>query len=303
MIYSSRLLAGFVFALSLSVHGIAGYLFAPDETVEVEGGVEVASVALGNSFQDVAQGVLTPQEPKSSVQPETTQTKTVAPIKALDQTAPVKTASHQATPLTALKPTPEKLPLVKSVALESAKPNAPEITKPLKIEKPEPLAKPEPQVIEADSLDNSPKPRPIKRPVQTPQKTAPKKKPAPKGQKQPKQVKGQTNGQKAATSATQSSAKTKATTQAGNAARSNYAGKVNRKITRVRRPKTRDRGTVKITFKIAPNGQLSTVRVSKSSGKASLDKAALDLVRRAAPFPKPPKGINLVFSKTFKFGK
>ncbi len=47
-------------------------------------------------------------------------------------------------------------------------------------------------------------------------------------------------------------------------------------------------GTVKVAFEIDPKGALASERVAQSSGSATLDKAALLLVRRAAPFPAPP---------------
>lgn len=47
-------------------------------------------------------------------------------------------------------------------------------------------------------------------------------------------------------------------------------------------------GTVKIAFEIDAGGGLASERVAQSSGSAALDKAALFLVRRAAPFPAPP---------------
>lgn len=47
-------------------------------------------------------------------------------------------------------------------------------------------------------------------------------------------------------------------------------------------------GTVKVAFEIDAGGGLASERVAQSSGSTTLDKAALLLVRRAAPFPAPP---------------
>ena len=47
-------------------------------------------------------------------------------------------------------------------------------------------------------------------------------------------------------------------------------------------------GTVKVAFEIDAKGGLASERIAQSSGSASLDQAALLLVRRAAPFPAPP---------------
>jgi protein TonB len=50
-------------------------------------------------------------------------------------------------------------------------------------------------------------------------------------------------------------------------------------------------GTVLILFQLSANGELRFADVSQSSGNILLDKIALRSVRRAAPFPLPPKGI------------
>ncbi|NVK34590.1 MAG: energy transducer TonB [Rhodobacteraceae bacterium] len=75
--------------------------------------------------------------------------------------------------------------------------------------------------------------------------------------------------------------------EAGNAATSNYKGKVQRKLRRARRGvRGSGRATVIIAFTIGRNGQLLSARIAKGSGKKNLDSAALDTVRRASPFPK-----------------
>ena len=47
-------------------------------------------------------------------------------------------------------------------------------------------------------------------------------------------------------------------------------------------------GTVKIAFDVDAKGGLASERVASRSGSAALDRAALALIRRAAPFPAPP---------------
>lgn len=47
-------------------------------------------------------------------------------------------------------------------------------------------------------------------------------------------------------------------------------------------------GRVTLRFVISPEGALKGVRVVKSSGHADLNQAALEAVKRAAPFPPPP---------------
>ncbi len=48
-------------------------------------------------------------------------------------------------------------------------------------------------------------------------------------------------------------------------------------------------GTVTVAFRIEKNGHLGTFKVQKSSGHASLDRATLEAIRRAAPFPFVPQ--------------
>lgn len=77
---------------------------------------------------------------------------------------------------------------------------------------------------------------------------------------------------------------------AGNAAASNYPGKVYAKIRRTRQRAAGGRGTVRVRFAIGGNGGLAGVSVASSSGSAAVDRAAVDHIRRAAPFPAPPPG-------------
>jgi protein TonB len=80
---------------------------------------------------------------------------------------------------------------------------------------------------------------------------------------------------------------------AGNAAVSNYPGKI---VTRLRRalrypPQARRQGLsgeVHVRFTVASNGSVSTVSIARSSGSPILDEAALATVKRAAPFPPIP---------------
>lgn len=83
--------------------------------------------------------------------------------------------------------------------------------------------------------------------------------------------------------------------QAGNAAISNYPGKIARRLSRsLRYPKSALRGSrtgqAKVAFVVTKNGQVRSTRIIASSGNPALDKAALDAVHRAAPFPPIPAG-------------
>ncbi len=50
-------------------------------------------------------------------------------------------------------------------------------------------------------------------------------------------------------------------------------------------------GEVLVRFLLSPDGQVSAVRVSKSSGQDCLDEAAVNAVQQASPMPPPPEGI------------
>ncbi|GGE27489.1 TonB family protein [Primorskyibacter flagellatus] len=89
--------------------------------------------------------------------------------------------------------------------------------------------------------------------------------------------------------------------QAGNAAASNYPGLVNRHLARIRKPSMNRRGVVRMSFAIAPSGGLSGVSVARSSGSAQMDQAAATMIRRAAPFPKPPAGAQRSFTVNIEF--
>ncbi len=50
-------------------------------------------------------------------------------------------------------------------------------------------------------------------------------------------------------------------------------------------------GRVEVRFVIAANGQVSSLKIVKHARHSSLGKAALDAVRNAAPFPRPPPSL------------
>jgi protein TonB len=49
-----------------------------------------------------------------------------------------------------------------------------------------------------------------------------------------------------------------------------------------------DKGTAELAFSLDRKGRVTVARLIKSSGSSALDQEALDLVRRAQPFPPPP---------------
>ncbi|MER8386318.1 TonB family protein [Mesorhizobium sp. M1380] len=78
----------------------------------------------------------------------------------------------------------------------------------------------------------------------------------------------------------------------GNAAVTNYPGKIRSKLVRAfNSTRTRATGTATVAFTVGSNGNVRSARLTGSSGVTALDKAALDAVRRASPFPPIPDGV------------
>jgi periplasmic protein TonB len=71
-----------------------------------------------------------------------------------------------------------------------------------------------------------------------------------------------------------------------------YAASIRAQVERTKPSGNGVRGTVRVSFGISPNGELSYVRLSESSGSSNLDDAALAAVRHAAPFGEPPPGLS-----------
>lgn len=305
-------------ALALAIHGAAMMQFSSKMTVEMDSSAGAAQAMIGSSFEDMSVGTLAATqteeltetvEPEPDTTPPTELTRTEPP----EPTPPVETP-----PLEAIKPPAEATPLAEQTPLETPAPDAlaltPTVTQ-AKPPEPQPLAPPKPKpetlkpVKQVETVKAA-QPEPEKtvkavEPVKPPKKPVVKKpvkakpKAAPKGNAKQNNTKGSATGTQAAKAKTQGT-KTGKATASGNAAVSNYPGKVMRKISRVSRPRSTTRGSVVVAFTIASSGGLSGLSVAKSSGNAKLDQLALGVIRKAAPFPKPPAGARRSFSITIK---
>jgi len=69
-----------------------------------------------------------------------------------------------------------------------------------------------------------------------------------------------------------------------------YDSYVAQALTKVKPKRLSAYGTVRVRFRISPDGEIASVEVTKSSGNKKLDDEALATVRRAR-FPKPPSGM------------
>jgi protein TonB len=113
---------------------------------------------------------------------------------------------------------------------------------------------------------------------------------------------GRTKGDAAITS------KGGAKSSVGNAAVSNYPGKVAARLRRVARGLSRAaqasaRNNAQVSFVVGAGGDVRSIRLVKSSGSPGLDEAALSIIQRAAPFPPiPPQAERASWAFTLPIG-
>jgi len=71
-----------------------------------------------------------------------------------------------------------------------------------------------------------------------------------------------------------------------------------------RKPRSKgERGTAYVSFRIDSSGNVSGIRLARSSGAPKIDQAALALVRRASPVPAPPPGVPSQITVPIKFSR
>lgn len=277
MIASSRWVKVLALGLAVSGHASMALMMPGSEAVQIESGSSGMEARLGDSFADLASGVQTATETPDTQTPVTPETPVAATPPAPSTAPPPPPVPEQ---IAALQPAPAPAPL----------------------RDPPPAATPKPDVVraapESAPPETSPKPR------RRAEKPAPRPEPGKDSKEQPrKQPRGNANSnaragqQDGREQARARNSGAGGQQQApGNAAASNYAGLVMRKLSRVARPRVGSRGTAVIAFRVDVGGGLASASVARSSGSAELDRAALRLVRRAAPFPKPPAGAQRSFS-------
>lgn len=190
-------------------------------------------------------------------------------------------------------PAPVVVPLADAppMATDQSEP----LSEPFAEQKPElkPAPKPAPKAAPKRAVQPA-QDKPAKKPAAKPEKPAAKKDPAAKPKPAAKaELGGQDSAAKAgkagsAKQANLSNSETKAL-------KSGWGSKVRNRIERHKKtPKTGKglEGTVKLRISVAASGALQGVSVIGSSGHGELDKAALQAVKAAAPFPAAPKGLS-----------
>tara|TARA_R110002020_G_scaffold58372_4_gene160058 strand:- start:23005 stop:24021 length:1017 start_codon:yes stop_codon:yes gene_type:complete len=307
--------------LSLAVHVAAAAIFIePEPDIEIAGGAATSELVIGTAFSDSlmagepgevleavdpvaeTEAVETPPVEAVPVEIASTDAQSVESAIATEQLSTEAVTSEQ---IAAVEPAPTPIsepealnatPLIEALSAQSQELAA--LPPPREIE---PVEEPEPEIALPENV-----PLPVPRP-EPPETATAKPKPAPQkaAKTEPKKTKadraaskpartGDGGKQKATASRSSSgTAAAKRTTAAGNAAVSNYPGKIASKLRRsLRYPgeakRQGIRGDVVVSFVVTGNGGVSSIRIARSSGSPVLDGAAADAVRRAAPFPPIP---------------
>ena len=297
---SNRLKWTAAIVLSLLAHAGAAKLLQPDpEPVLVAGGEAMEVAVIGNAFEDMIEAgkpdapLEVQPEDMESIAPEPIATAETAPVSSellaalpeevIPAEADVILPAEEIAPISAEEPpfTATAAPVEAATVIPQEKPQ-----RPIETVTPEPDKKPE---TKAEPDRKKPE-----------QKTA-KRKAGEDGKAQASRKKGNADGIEAATAAgAAKGTKGAVSRQSGNAAASNYPGKVRSKLQRALRypakaERKKIRGVVQVSFALSSNGALNSVRIAKSSGSPILDQAALKAVERAAPFPASPQGAKSTF--------
>jgi periplasmic protein TonB len=289
--------------LSVAAHLAAMTAFTPRTEVAVEGGAPAALAALGHAFEDFALGAQ-PVAPAAAPSPAPAQAAPAA-LAAATRTAPETALPDLSDP--AALPEPAARAEAPTAAPFAAVPAAP-AGRAARAEPARPTATaardaPTVAVNTPDAASPRPQPRPdpdARRPVadETPAQPRPGAPAHPPGNASQSATRGAETGQADATAARTGTVATPSDTS-GSAAASNYPGDVLRHLQRSAQVRVAARGSAVVGFTIGENGGLAAVAIERGSGSATLDQAALDHVRRAAPFPPPPPGAQRQFRYEF----
>lgn len=292
----SPAIATLALAGSVAVHFGALALRGMPETVQIAGGGGADVAVQGTAFADLAQGV------SAAVSPEAasliSQSVTTAAIQPASPTLAASHAETQASPTTTASAS-VVLPTVGSGTPAAANKgtHSPTVAP----------ANPMPaQAVSSSEIltaieDTAPRvsPRPTARPdaieqraIRRAAETSPAR-PQPHGNAQTNATRGSASGRTTGQTTSSGPAQPQS---AGNAAAGNYPGEVQRRIARQRLPRVRSTGVAQVSFTVAPNGSLAALGLARSSGSAELDQEAVNLIRRAAPFPPPPAGAQRSFT-------
>ncbi|MCJ8052815.1 energy transducer TonB [Shinella curvata] len=269
--------------LSLLAHATAAAILtmAPaqeEEPAMIAGGV-VAEVAMlgSNAFDAMESGKIDDVIKPETVEPDVTEPQPQE-VTEIQPTEIQPETTEIVSPTDPVVSEPVQELIIPSAEVEIAAVPVPEIKPEIE---PEEEIKPVPEVKKEKPVKKVERKKPKERPVR---------KAGDDGKSAQSLKKGSIDGSDEAKTEAVGGQKKGNSSVAGDAAVSNYKGKVRNKINRAkRRVKGGDRGTVVVSFTVGAGGQASGIRVARSSGSAALDQAALESVQRASPFPKIPE--------------
>lgn len=290
MIVTSRIAKLTAGAVALAAHGAFALTLSGPEPVRTEGGAGGAEVRLGSSFADMAVGRVAAEAPVEVAMAN-------APDRAVPQQTsvmarrvtppPTAAAAVQAEPVTPATPAPSAAaPVASSAPAVLPTPAAP--------------AADTTERITADMPRTAAVSRSLRPRMRSPElETANRPKPAPQGGGAARNARaGKAAGTENAKALTSGAPTGKPAP--GNAEASNYPGQVMRVLSRAGRPRVNTRGAALVSFTISASGGVASATVARSSGSAALDRAAIQIVRNAAPFPRPPANARRSFSVEIK---
>ena len=319
---ASRLrIAAIAALLASSLLHVGAMAIAPElaEDIHIQGSATEQAAALGSDFADLVKAG-DELDPAETEQITTTEPAVTRPIQPAETQADVTAAAPQSyaavtTPQFTVEPSRTE-GLIPPSPVEKLQAVEPALVVPQTA--PEAVEQPAPKPAEASI-----------RPVETTQTFAPVEEleavptPTPKPeQKKPRKVSkrkqttagdskakstanarsGTQSGKKTAKAATSGTSKAKSRSNtSGNAAASNYPGKVYARIARTRLKNAGGKGAAQVRFTVSPSGQAVSVSIVRSSGNADVDRAAVAHVKRASPFAKPPPGAQTRFVIPIEF--
>jgi len=306
---SDRAIIGGSLAVSVALHLGALALVPGHEAPDVEGGAaSVEPAQIGDSFRDIAQGsvaarpalppdTLAPTRPEDGPpEPAATAAPVPQPVAAAPAPAPSLVVPRPSL-ATAATITAEPARLAETTAAAER----PEL-RPIEAVPPDrvvaALEPPEVTTAAADTPRPAPRPDRTARAPGSPEPPAKHAATAPGAERAERR--GEDDGAETAAAAPRTAPAAPARADQGTAAASSYPGIVMRQLTRTPRPQAGRRGAAVVGFELGPGGELRHVMILRSSGHAAIDEAALEHVRRAAPFPAPPQGAERRFQVRYE---
>ncbi|OAP43299.1 energy transducer TonB [Sinorhizobium glycinis] len=276
--------------LSLLTHAGGAKLLEPSKDEFLMAGGAATEVALlGNAFEETLQaGDLSDVVEPTEDTPEEVQPSEVQPTEAVADEIPPATPESVSEQPSDIAPAEADviLPADEMPVTEVAQ--APVTATVAPVETVVPEEKPRPEKTEKKVEKPELKKEPAKK------KKVVRKKAGERGEQANSQAKGQADGvENASATAATGARRSSIAREAGNAAVDNYKGKVQGKLTRAMRYPAEAkrqglRGVAQVSFTVTSDGGLAGVSLARSAGSPILDQAALDIVRRAAPFPAIP---------------